>query len=88
MYYCGENQSDRRSKIFVLGAIEPVITTPRRCYYNPKTHTIIDLMRSNGLSYARQHTLKRMQQRFPEVEVWDYFEAISDMQSAKILEQK
>jgi hypothetical protein len=45
-------------------------------------------MRSNGLSYARQHTLKRMQQRFPEVEVWDYFEAISDMQSAKILEQK
>jgi hypothetical protein len=60
----------------------------QRSQYNPKTHTIIDLMRSNGLSYARQHTLKRMRQRFPGVEVWDYFEAINDMQSAKILEQK
>jgi hypothetical protein len=45
-------------------------------------------MRSNGLSYARQHTLKRMQQRFPGIEVWDYFEAINDMQSAKILGEK
>jgi hypothetical protein len=62
--------------------------TSRSCYYNPKTRIIIDLIRKNGLSYARQHTLKRMQQRFPGVEVWDYFEAINDMQSAKILGEK